>query len=584
MHQQGGTIKEVLDSIASHGYVLPAIQREFVWRPEQVCNLFDSVMQGYPFGEFMFWRVEAENSGQYRWYDFVREYHQRDNPHCPELGTVYGKPLTAVLDGQQRLTAFNIGLRGSMAIKLPYKWWNRSDAFPKRVLALDLLAPPDPDEEGSRYVFLFVNEDRIGLKDTRLWFKVSDIMSFSTENPAPDMLDWVSEQGLDTERQRMAFRTLNRLHQAICVEPVVAYYEEKSQDIERVLNIFIRCNSGGTPLSYSNLLLSIAVSQWDTLDARSEVHGLVDDMNKVRAGLLFNADFVLKAGLMLTDIASVGFKVENFTHENMAILEKNWPGIRQALLETVELVDSFGFDSRTIQATNSLLPVAYYLQKKGAPRDFETSDRFLTDRKIIRGWLTRSILKESGIWGSGLDTLLTALRGVIRNSNGSEFPAGELRRVMAQRGKTLDFVEEEIEDLADMRLGDRRIFPLLTMLFPHLESRDGSDIDHVFPKSRFTPTRLKAACIPDEQIEAFRDRCDRLANLQLLDRSVNNEKRATLPADWLDAHCPDSQGRQNYCDRHLLGDVPREIKDFTGYYDARRDRLRNRIAGLVNAV
>ena len=276
-------------------------------------------------------------------------------------------------------------------------------------------------------------------------------------NSGPDMLDWLSDKGLDAERQRLAFRTLNRLYEAIRVEPVVAYYEEKSQDIERVLNIFIRCNSGGTPLSYSNLLLSIAVSQWDTLDARREVHGLVDEMNKVRAGLLFNADFVLKAGLMLADIASVGFRVENFTHENMAILEKNWPNIRQALLETVELIDSFGFDSRTLQATNSLLPIAYYLYKKGAPRNFETSDHYLDDRKSIRGWLTRSILKESGIWGSGLDTLLTALREVIRNSRGAEFPAAELRRVMAQRGKTLDFVEEEIEDLTDMREGREAI-------------------------------------------------------------------------------------------------------------------------------
>ena len=584
MHQQGGTIKETLDSIASRGYVLPAIQREFVWRPEQVCNLFDSLMQGYPFGEFMFWRVEAQNAGQYRWYDFVREYHQRDNPHCPELGPIHDKPLTAVLDGQQRLTAFNIGLRGSMAKKLPYRWWNSSDAFPKRVLALDLLAPPDPDEEGSRYTFEFVNEERIGSEDARLWFRVSDIMSYSTTNPAPDMLDWISDLGLDTERQRLAFRTLNRLHQAICVEPVVAYYEEKSQDIERVLNIFIRCNSGGTPLSYSNLLLSIAVSQWDTLDARKEVHGLVDEMNRVRAGLLFNADFVLKAGLMLTDIASVGFRVENFTRENMGILEENWPNIRQALLETVELTDSFGFDSRTIQATNSLLPIAYYLYKKGAPRNFETSDHYLDDRKIIRGWLTRSILKESGIWGSGLDTLLTALREVIRNSAGSEFPAAELRRVMAQRGKTLDFVEEEIEDLADMRLGDQRIFALLTMLFAHLECRDGSDIDHVFPKSKFTPNRLKAACVADEQIETFRDCCDRLANLQLLDRSINQEKRATLPADWLDVHCQDDQGRQNYCDRHLLGDVPREITKFTDFFSIRRQQLRERIAVLVNSV
>ena len=584
MHQQGGTIKEALDSVASHEYVLPAIQREFVWRPEQVCNLFDSLMQGYPFGEFMFWRVEAQNSGQYRWYDFVREYHQRDNSHCPELGPIHDKPLTAVLDGQQRLTAFNIGLRGSMAVKLPYKWWNSSDAFPKRALALDLLAPPEPDEEGSRYTFEFVNEDRIGSENARLWFKVSEIMSYSTMNPAPDMLDWISDQGLDTGRQRLAFRTLNRLHQAICVEPVVAYYEEKSQCIERVLTIFIRCNRGGTPLSYANLLLSIAVSQWDKLDARKEIHGLVDEMNKIRPGLLFDADFVLKAGLMLTDIASVGFRVENFTHENMADLENNWSDIRQALLETVELVDSFGFDSRTIRATNSLLPIAYYLYKKGAPRNFETSDRYLNDRKIIRGWLTRSILKESGIWGSGLDTLLTWLREVIRSSSGSEFPAAALRTVMAVRGKTLDFVEEEIEDLADMRLGDRRIFPLLTMLFPHLESHDGSDIDHVFPKSRFTPNLLDGAGVAHDQIESFRDRCDRLANLQLLDRSVNNEKRAALPADWLDVHCPAELTRQNYCDRHLLGDVPREIKDFADYYEIRRQNLRDRIADLVNVV
>ena len=584
MHQQGGTIKKVLDSIASRGYVLPAIQREFVWRPEQVCNLFDSLMQSYPFGEFMFWRVDAENSGQYRWYDFVQEYHQRDNPHCPELGPVHNKPLTAVLDGQQRLTAFNIGLRGSMAVKLPYRRWADSKAFPRRMLALDLLAPPDPDERGSRYIFEFVDEDSIGSNNGRLWFKVSDIMGFSTANPAPEMLDWLIEKCLASKHQSMAFGTLNRLHQAICVEPVVAYYEERSQDIERVLNIFIRCNSGGTPLSYSNLLLSIAVSQWEKLDARKEVHGLVDEMNHVRPGLLFNADFVLKAGLMLTDLASVGFRVENFTRKNMAVLEKNWSDIRQALLETVELVDSFGFDSRTIQATNSLLPIAYYLYKKGAPHDFETSDRFLADRETIRGWLTRSILKETGIWGSGLDTLLTALRDVIRNSAGAKFPAEELRDVMARRRKELDFENEEIEDLADMRLGDRRIFPLLTMLFPHLESRDGADIDHVFPKSRFTPNRLKTAGIADEQIDALRERYDRLANLQLLDRSVNNEKRATLPGDWLDVHCPDSLSRQTYCDRHLLGEVPREIKGFTDFFDARRERLRERIAALVNAV
>ena len=122
------------------------------------------------------------------------------------------------------------------------------------------------------------------------------------------------------------------------------------------------------------------------------------------------------------------------------------------------------------------------------------------------------------------------------------------------------------------------------MLFPFLDSRDGSDIDHVFPKSRFTPTRLRAACVEEEMIEAFRDCSERLANLQLLDRSVNNEKRATLPADWLDVHCPDDETRTNYCDRHLLGDVPREIAEFMEFYSCRRTQLLERITQIVNSV
>ena len=581
MHQQGGTIEAALKNIESHQFVLPAIQREFVWQPEKVCNLFDSLMQGFPFGEFMYWKVEAQNSGQYRWYDFVRDYHERDNPHCPELGIKYNEALTAVLDGQQRLTAFNIGLRGSMAKKLPYKRWASHDAFPKRVLALDLLATTDADEEGRRYAFEFVDEGRIGIEGDHLWFRVSDILGLDS---GPDMLKWLSDQGLQMDLLNSAYRTLDRLYRAIRVDPVVAWYEETTQDIERVLQIFIRCNSGGTPLSYSNLLLSIAVSQWDNLDARAEVHGLVDDLNNIRDGLRFNTDFVLKAGLMLTDIGSVGFQVENFTHENMAVLEGSWPSIRLALLRTAELADSFGFDSRTISATNSLLPIAYYLYRIGAPEAFVAGDQYRADRRRIQQWLTRSILKQSGIWGSGLDTLLTVLRQVLHNFTDAGFPAEELGRVMAQRSKSLEFVEEEMEDLADMRLADPRIFPLLTMLFPFIGSRGGTDIDHVFPKSRFTSVRLNEAGVPPEQVEEAQDWSDRLANLQLLDPTVNNEKRAVLPADWLDTHCPEKQSRQAYCERHMLGEVPRSITDMGMFYQARRELLRNRISELVNSV
>ena len=581
MYHPGGTIKDAVDSIASRKYVLPAIQREFVWDREQICALFDSLMQGYPFGEFLFWQVEPENSGKYRYYDFVREYHERDSPHCPDLGILSNRPLTAVLDGQQRLTAFNIGLRGYMAVKLPRRWWSSPDAFPRRILALDLLASPEPDEEGNRYAFEFIDETRIGRENERLWFKVSDILTMQS---GPPMLRWLTDKKLGDEELNLAFERLDRLYQAVHNDQTVCYYEEKNQDIDHVLRIFIRRNSGGTVLSYSDLLLSIATSQWENLDARKEVHQLVDDLNKIGPGLGLSKDFVLKAGLMLTDIASVGFQVRNFTHANMAILEKNWAKISDALTETVQLVTGFGFDSNRLRATSSLLPIAYHIYRLGAPTDFDTHVRYESDRRAIRGWLIRSILKP-GVWGSGLDTLLTALREELRKSSNGHFPVTEMRRAMAQRGKSIEFSQEEIEDLADMGIGDRRIFPLLALLSPFIDLQHHHfHIDHVFPKSRFTDAQLRRAEVSDEHADTFVDRANRIANLQLLDGDINLEKRAKLPADWVTESFENDQARQHYCDLYLLGEIPHNIKDFMTFYEARRQRLQERIAELVNSV
>ena len=136
-------------------------------------------------------------------------------------------------------------------------------------------------------------------------------------------------------------------------------------------------------LSYSDLLLSIAIANFKDLDARKEVHGLVDELNSIGEGFNLSKDFVLKAGLMLTDIASVGFQVKNFTHSNMAILEKNWTKIRDSLTATVELATSFGFNSTNIRATSALLPIAYYLYQNPKGSGFAARDRYATDREAF---------------------------------------------------------------------------------------------------------------------------------------------------------------------------------------------------------
>lgn len=581
MYKPGGTIAEALRRIHSNDYVLPAIQREFVWKPEQIERLFDSLMQGYPFGTFLFWRVEAATSDKFKFYEFVLNYHQRDAAHCPELGKLHRQSVTAVLDGQQRLTALNIGLRGSMAIKQPNKWWNNDDAFPVRTLRLNLLAPQEADEDGAIYRFRFLDDVQAARDEAAHWFKVPDILGMED---GPAMLSSLMERGLQGEALKNAYATLDRLHRVVHAHNSINYYEEETQDLERVLNIFIRLNSGGTVLSYSDLLLSIAVAQWKQIDARSEIHRLVDELNRIGSGFNLSQDFVLKAGLMLADIASVGFKVENFTAANMATLEANWPAIRTALVRTVELAASFGLDGQTLRADSALLPIAYYLYRRDVPANYVTHSQFAADREAIRGWLIRSLLKASGIWGSGLDTLLTALREVIGAHGADAFPVAELRRVMEQRGKSLNFAPAEIEDLLHMEYGDKRMFALLALLFPFVDLKNKFHIDHVYPISRFSRARLLKAGFDEVQAEALFRHANQLPNLQLLEGAINNEKRAAMPAEWLAKYCPDSATRQHYLDKHALGDLSPDLTGFDAFHAARRDKLRAMLVDMLGAV
>lgn len=580
MYKPGGTIAEALTRIRNKTYVLPAIQREFVWKPEQIERLFDSLMQGYPFGTFLFWKVEASTSAQFKFYDFVLNYHQRDAAHCPELGKIHHESLIAVLDGQQRLTALNIGLRGSMAIKQPNKWWTNPDAFPVRTLRLDLVAPQVPDEDGVIYRFKFLDDAQAARDDQAYWFPVADILGLED---GPAMLSGLMAAGLEGDKLKGAYATLDRLHRVVHTHNLVNYYEEEAQDVERVLNIFIRLNSGGTVLSYSDLLLSIAVAQWKQIDARAEIHKLVDELNRIGTGFALSQDFVLKAGLMLADIASVGFKVENFTAQNMATLEANWSGVRTALRRTVELAASFGLNGQNLRADSALLPIAYYLYRRNVPDNYVTHSQYAADREIIRGWLIRSLLKASGIWGSGLDTLLTALRDSIQSSGADSFPIEALRRTMAQRGKSLTFEPAEIEDMLHMQYGDKRMFALLSLLFPFVDLRNQFHIDHVYPISRFTRARLLRSGFAEDVVEILARHANELPNLQLLEGAINNEKRATLPADWLTKHFPDPSARLHYRDKHMLGDLPAELQAFEEFYAARRDRLRDKLTEMLGS-
>ena len=108
---------------------------------------------------------------------------------------------------------------------------------------------------------------------------------------------------------------------------------------------------------------------------------------------------------------------------------------------------------------------------------------------------------------------------------------------MRERGKSLTFDNEELSDLVEAK---DRSFPLLALLYPFVNVQDNvTHVDHVFPRARFTPSRLRKEGVSEGEIPDWIERADRLPNLQLLRGSVNQAKRDVLPAQWVNTLGPD---------------------------------------------
>lgn len=575
------SIEEMLTAIHKREYLLPAIQREFVWNSDQIAKLVDSLMRGYPVGSFLLWNVEPETAQSYTFYEFLTNYHERDNPYADKATVPAGSGTTAVLDGQQRLTALNIALYGSYAEKKKYAWWNSADAFPTKRLYLNLIDDPDDEELGLKYDLRFLTDKEAaadeGAEDT--WYRVGAVLGLSNAGPA--IMQELARRNIAGSAD--AFQRLYDLYEAVRVLKPMNYFLVTDQDADKVLEIFVRVNSGGTTLSYSDLLLSMATNQWQELDAREEVRSLVSELNS-SAGrqFSFSKDVVLKTALTVAGV-DVQFKVKNFTQTNMARVEAAWPETKGALLRAATLLQQFGFNERNLTANSVIIPIAYYLYLRGAGDSYLDSTADAVDRLTLQHWVTRSLIKR-GIWGSGLDTLLTRLRDVLRTNSSSRFPIEAVETAMSAVGKGLVFDDAEIDELLNLKYGGQRTFAVLSVLYPGLDLGKKFHEDHIFPKSRFTRKRLAAAGVPADQIDDYLNSVNLMPNLQLLAGTANIEKQDGLPAQWIEAAFPTEEKRVTYIAENDLDNLPLDLSGFPVFFNERKKRVRARLIAALGTT
>jgi len=362
------SISEVVEGI-NRKYFLPDIQRDFVWKHEQVYALFDSIMRDYPISTFLFWKQNGSylQSEGIKKLEFVKTS-KETNQENVEIDSA--KEYFLVLDGQQRLTTFFLVLKGSYIVRTkPYD------------LYFNVLSGLDEKEDGVLYEFNFFNRDKMtsflagdkdndGNKIKKVWYRVKDIYDINIGDLF-SVVSRISQEIKDNHLVEIGDKQKNnvaRLCQYLKGEKVIYYYPEIEQDYDKVLDIFVRTNSGGTKLSYSDLLFSTIKSKWS--EARNKFNALLTKIND-NDRYNFSNDFVLKTALVLyaKNNDEVRYKTKNFKSDLISKIRSDWDSIERTISLCADLLkDRFFLTSdKAISSYNSLIPIIYWMFT-GCPR------------------------------------------------------------------------------------------------------------------------------------------------------------------------------------------------------------------------
>ena len=563
------SIKSIVDKI-NRSYFIPDIQRNYVWlqnpKTKKIEQLFDSLMRGYPIGAFLFWELKKASiesdidndpkSGKlnFQLYKFIENYDVR-HPNNPKynVSQLVGDELHVVLDGQQRLTSLYIGLRGSRCLKRAYARVNDPNPYEEKSLYLNLLHRPTDETPEDCYEFEFLtSEEAKQNKDGKLWFRVGQVINFENRQAFRDYCR-------QSRYSQDATDIVEDLWNVVNNDSVIAYFEETEPNLDKVLKIFIRVNSGGMQLSYSDLLMSLLTATFKS-DIREQMENVVEQ-TKDDGFACFGRDQILKTCMLLSDCNHV-FKMENFSKPNIRKVESNWDTIISYIYSATKILKGMGYENH-LSSGYILAVISLYLKKNQKPSkaDKEAMVRFVRIAQM-RSYFTTS-----------LDTKLSSIKELISKTTDFESFVTELEK-QPDFGIDAKYLEWAVENV---KYGSSAVLPLLQLLYPNLNYGSVTfHIDHIYPKSRFNK---KTKGLPENYI----GKENGLWNLQLLEGVANESKNDKDPEQWLKEELPDTVKRNEYfANNYIPNDFTLEWENITDFECQRKNSILEKLMKVFN--
>ena len=352
----------VEEKLAKDKLLIPTFQREFVWEPENIRKLWDSIFKFYPIGSILYWVTDS-------YLHTHRKLGGFEFPHDEDTVRKF-KEWAYILDGQQRATSLLVSILGGKGRVKEEEDFDYTMYF-----------------DATNAAFFFVNEleKRKSKVSPAFLIRLKDV-------PKGDFLDFyekiAKEKGI-TEQIKSNIKQLYR----IFTDYKLVFVRIQGVDVEEVCEIFERVNQEGKKLDPVDIIVARTYRNED-LEKGIKMFYLRDNLQKLKEVLLSQGNrFQNLEDLSIIQMVSICLrKEETGTRKSFGItpkaldnlrtddLEDNWDDSQKTIFETIKFLSDLKIHGPDMLPYGYLLfPLCYHFHRNTSP-----------NRKIAKQWFWRT--------------------------------------------------------------------------------------------------------------------------------------------------------------------------------------------------
>ena len=355
-------IQDLVANLRQDKYLVPTFQRDFVWEPDSIKKLWDSMYRFYPIGSMLYWETDS-------YLHTHRKLGGFEFPHDEDTIRKFDE-WKYILDGQQRATSILVCMLGG-------KGRVQGDEEFDYTLYFD----------ATKADFLFANElpkRRKKVSDERFLVRVRDVPTWKFTF----YRDISGVSGFNAEIEH----NLQQL-QRMFTDYKLSIIRIKGVEVNEVCEIFERINQEGKKLHPVDIIVARTYRPEKAAKGQKAFY-LRDHLASLRESLVasgsrfkeiddLNLIQMFALGLRKQDKAersSYGITPAALDNLSTADFETHWDKSRKTILETVKFFSDFRVHGpEMLPYIYLLLTISYHLHNNKKP-----------NRKLARQWFWRT--------------------------------------------------------------------------------------------------------------------------------------------------------------------------------------------------